>query len=133
MHRKHIAGVVALAAVVAALVLSSVGGAAVDRHARTAGGCPTPGNFVQGGGKPGDWIDLQIGKAGKFVTWVYFKAKVGGSVTWIPADNVAWGSNRVYAQIPAAAYADGIVDGPIAVWSTCANAYLLTSKNFHLS
>jgi len=135
VRRKHISGIVALAlaAVVGVLVLSSVGGAAVDRHARTAG-CSGPGNFSPSGGKPGSWFTLQVPKAGKVVSWVYFKAKSGGGSTWVSADDVVWGSNSVMVQVPKDAVADGVVEnGPIAIWSNCAGAYVPTNKNFHLS
>ena len=134
MRRKHISGIVALAlaALVAVLVLSSVGGAAVAGPARTAG-CSGPGNFTPSGGKPGTWVYLNVGKAGKVVSWVYFRAKSGGSFYWLSADAVVYGSNSVLAEVPVAAYADGMVaDGPIAIWSNCAGAYVPTSKNFHL-
>lgn len=132
--RKYLAGVVALAlaAALAVLVLSSVGGAAVNKHARTAA-CPSPQNFSPSGGKPGSWTKLNIGKPGKVVDWVYFKAKVGGSFTWLAAEDVIWGSNSVLVQVPLDAYADGMVqDGPMAILSLCAGTYVPTTKLFHL-
>jgi len=134
MRRRYIAGVVtlALAAVVAVLVLSSVGGAAVDRHARAAG-CPGPGNFSPSGGKPGTWVYLNVNKAGKVVDWVYFRAKADGSFYWLEASDVVWVSNAVYARVPDDAVEEGMVtDGPMAIYSLCAGAYVPTSKNFHL-
>lgn len=136
MRRKHIAGLaaLALAAAVAVLVLSSVGGAAINKHARSAK-CPAPQNFSPSGGKPGSWVQLNVGKAQSdyYVYWVYFRAKSGGSFYWLEASDVVRSSNSVMVQVPLDAYADGMVqDGPMAIWSYCTGSYIATSKPFHL-